>query len=30
LVKKPNTLLTKEYWQSTFFVPNYESKYFYW
>lgn len=30
ILKKPTTLLTKEYWLSTLFVPNYKSKYFYW
>ena len=30
ILKKPQTLFTKSYWLSTFFVPNYTSKYFYW
>jgi hypothetical protein len=30
IVKNPKTLFSKEYWLSTFFVPNYKSKYFYW
>lgn len=30
IVKKPMTLLSKEYWVSTLFVSNYKSKYFYW
>jgi len=30
IAKKPQTLFTKEYWLSTFFVANYKSKYFYW
>lgn len=30
IAKNPKTLLTKEYWLSTFFVSNYKSKYFFW
>lgn len=30
ILKKPTTLLSKEYWISTLFVSNYKSKYFYW
>ena len=30
ILKKPTTLLTKEYWISTLFVSRYKSKYFYW
>jgi hypothetical protein len=30
IVKKPQIFFTKDYWLSTFFVPNYKSKFFYW
>ncbi|HWS60455.1 MAG TPA: hypothetical protein VN182_05960 [Flavobacterium sp.] len=30
ILKKPQVFFTKEYWMSTFFVPNYKSKFFYW
>jgi len=30
IAKKPQTLFTKDYWLSTFFVSYYKSKYFYW
>jgi hypothetical protein len=30
LIKNPLLLLTRGYWRTTFFVPKYNSKYFYW
>ena len=30
IIKRPEIFFTKSYWQSTFFVSNYKSKYFYW